>query len=117
MLDISEIPDKKYLTIGEVSKYSGIAPHTLRYWEENFNLLCPIRKNSKQRLYRKEDLYLIDEIKDLLYNKRYSIEGVKKHFAISKSAQGAAQIDGQKLLKEIYNDLQQILKLLKRSRD
>ena len=72
------IPDKEYFTIGEVSQITQTAQHTLRYWEDEFKLLRPVRQSSGKRCYVKADIELIFKIKDLLHNKRYTIAGVKK---------------------------------------
>lgn len=75
---ITSIPDKLYYKIGEVSEITGIEPYVLRYWESEFKIMSPSRSKSKQRLYRKKDLELILEIKRLLYDERFTIEGAKK---------------------------------------
>ncbi len=72
------IPDKLYYKIGEVSEITGIEPYVLRYWESEFKIMNPPRSKSKQRLYRKRDLKLIVEIKRLLYDERFTIEGAKR---------------------------------------
>ncbi len=72
------IPDKLYYKIGEVSQITGIEPYVLRYWESEFRIIHPMRSGSKQRLYRRRDLDLIFEIKNLLYKERFTIAGAKK---------------------------------------
>ncbi len=74
----SEIPDKLYFKIGEVSKLADVAPHVIRYWESEFSAIKPKRANSNQRLYRRDDVELILTIKDLLHNKGYTIAGARK---------------------------------------
>jgi len=74
----SEIPDKLYFKIGEVSKLADVAPHVLRYWEGEFPAIKPKRAGSKQRLYRRKDVDLILTIKDLLHAQGYTIAGAKK---------------------------------------
>jgi len=69
---------KLYYSIGEVKEITGIAPHVLRYWESEFNLLRPRKNRSGRRMYRKKDIEKIETIKDLLYRKKYSIAGAKK---------------------------------------
>jgi len=71
-------PDKLFYKIGEVSKIAGVEPYVLRYWESEFQFLKPRKSKSGQRIYIKKDLDLIFEIKSLLYNERYTIEGVRK---------------------------------------
>jgi DNA-binding transcriptional MerR regulator len=72
------IPDKLYFKIGEVSEIAGVEPYVLRYWESEFRIVSPERSRSKQRLYTRKDLDLILEIKRLLYEERYTIEGAKR---------------------------------------
>lgn len=74
----SEIPEKLYFKIGEVSKIAGVAPHVLRYWESEFSTIKPKRAGSKQRLYRRQDVELILVIKNLLHNQGYTIAGARK---------------------------------------
>ena len=75
------IPDKLFYKIGEVSRIAEIEPYVLRYWETEFPFLKPRKNKSGQRVYVKKDLELILEIKRLLYQERYTIEGVRKRFA------------------------------------
>lgn len=74
----SELPDKLYFKIGEVSKIAGVAPHVLRYWEGEFSTIKPKRVGSKQRLYRQKDVELILVIKNLLHSQGYTIAGARK---------------------------------------
>ncbi len=119
-----QIPDKEYFTIGEVSQITQVPKYTLRYWESEFKLLRPIRKSSGRRLYQKEDIELIFNIKDLLYNKRYTIEGVKKYFTAGKRRKltdlqtnmnlDIEHLPDSKVLREIKEELKQVMKLLKK---
>ncbi len=74
----SQLPDKLYFKIGEVSKLAEVAPHVLRYWESEFATIKPKRAGSKQRLYRRKDVELILVIKNLLHSQGYTIAGAKK---------------------------------------
>jgi DNA-binding transcriptional MerR regulator len=121
MLELPTLPDKEYFTIGEVSKETQVPKHTLRYWENEFKLLKPVRQKNGQRRYHKQDLESVFEIKDLLYNKRYTTQGVKKYF-LNKKRSRQPELEGlkieqmpdSKLLKDIKNELTQILKLLQK---
>lgn len=77
------IPEKLFYKIGEVGRITGVEPYVLRYWESEFPFLRPRKSRSGQRLYVKKDIETILEIKKLLYDERYTIEGVKKKFADS----------------------------------
>lgn len=79
---------KKYLTIGEVSNITEIPPHTLRYWESEFNLLRPLRRESGQRRYTHNDIHTIEKIKTLLYEKKFTISGAKKRLLKEKKQSG-----------------------------
>jgi DNA-binding transcriptional MerR regulator len=74
------VPDKLFYKIGEVSKITGVEPYVLRYWETEFHFLRPRKNKSGQRVYVKKDLELILQVKRMLYQERYTIEGVRKRF-------------------------------------
>ena len=121
MQEIPPIPDKEYFTIGEVSQITQSPKYTLRYWENEFKLLRPVRKSSGQRRYRKEEVELVFKIKDLLYNKRYTIEGVKKYLTGDKRKAQLVfkdfkeeHLPDTKILREIKEELKAVVKLLKR---
>jgi DNA-binding transcriptional MerR regulator len=72
------LPDKLFYKIGEVSKIVGVEPYVLRYWETEFPFLKPRKNKSGQRVYIKRDVELLLHIKRLLYQERFTIEGVRK---------------------------------------
>ena len=73
-----EIPDKLYFKIGEVSKLLAVEPYVLRYWETVFPSLAPKKSGTGHRLYRRKDVELLLRNKNLLYDKRYTIEGARQ---------------------------------------
>jgi DNA-binding transcriptional MerR regulator len=73
-----EIPDKLYFRIGEVARLAGIKPYVLRFWETEFSSLGPRKSGTGHRLYRRKDVELVLEIKRLLYEQRFTIEGARK---------------------------------------
>lgn len=75
-----KIPEKLFYKIGEVTRIAGVEAYVLRYWETEFPFLKPRKSRSGQRVYVKKDIELITEIKRLLYEERYTIEGVRKKF-------------------------------------
>ncbi|MDD3553794.1 MAG: MerR family transcriptional regulator [Deltaproteobacteria bacterium] len=109
--------EKKYYRIGEVSNLTGVEPHVLRYWETEFRQIRPHRV-AKQRLYRQEDLLIIEKIKDLLHHQGMTITGAKK--AMERSAQSPVMqrnlfqktVDIEDIL-FIRNELLAILAILK----
>ncbi|MDR2666209.1 MAG: MerR family transcriptional regulator [Endomicrobium sp.] len=123
MLKIPPITDKEYFTIGEVSQITLVSKHTLRYWEREFSLLRPVRKSSGQRRYRAKEVELIFRIKDLLYNKKYTISGVKKYLMGDKrkkltDLQTDLNLDlehmpDSRFLRDLKYELKHVLKLFK----
>ncbi len=79
-------PDKLFYKIGEVSKIADVEPYVLRYWETEFSFLKPRKNKSGQRVYIRKDLELVLQIKRLLYEERYTIEGVRKKFGAPEVA-------------------------------
>lgn len=78
---VPDIPDKLYFKIGEVSEIADIPSYVLRFWESEFKRICPKRTDAGQRLYRKSDIDLILKIKDLLYNKKFTIRGARRYLS------------------------------------
>src|SRR3954469_6922505 len=85
-----EIPNKLYFRIGEVAKLAGIKPYVLRFWESEFGTLGPKKSGTGHRLYRRKDVELVLEIKRLLYEKRFTIEGARQW--LDDRPKGAAAI-------------------------
>ena len=86
-----EIPDKLYFRIGEVARLAAIKPYVLRFWETEFPALDPKKSGTGHRLYRRKEVQLVLEIKRLLYEKRYTIEGARKFLdSRSKNSDPAA---------------------------
>lgn len=108
-------PDKKYLNISEVSERTGVPAYTLRYWETEFKQLRPER-HSGIRKYSPLDVELVKKIKDLLYNKKYTIDGVKKCLTVDRRKKNMSnmQVDvsDSKILEEIKQNLKDILAIL-----
>ncbi|MBX3028011.1 MerR family transcriptional regulator [bacterium] len=82
-----DLPDKLYFKIGEVAKIVGVKPYVLRYWETEFSMIRPGKTRSQHRLYRRRDVEALLEIKRLLHNERYTIEGAKRRLkSLSRTA-------------------------------
>jgi DNA-binding transcriptional MerR regulator len=71
------IPPKRYFTIGEVSELCGVKPHVLRYWEQEFTQLRPIKRNGNRRYYQHHEVLLVRRIRELLYEQRFTISGAR----------------------------------------
>ena len=105
-----EIPDnKRFFRIGDTSRIIGVKPYVLRYWEKEFQIIRPKRADSKQRTYQREDIETIREIKKLLYEEKLTIDGAKKRLKSGKKVSAAPP---DPLLKEIKEELTQILEML-----
>lgn len=83
------IPDKLYFKIGEVSEIVGVDPHVLRYWESEFSIIKPYRTNSRQRLYRREDIENLIRISELLYDQGFTIAGARQ--ALNEEKKGGSR--------------------------
>ena len=95
-----EIPDKLYFRIGEVSRLTGVKQYVLRFWESEFSGLGPKKSGTGHRLYRRKDVEMVLEIKHLLYEKRYTIEGARKWLETrEKPAPAAKASKSSKLVK------------------
>jgi DNA-binding transcriptional MerR regulator len=96
LLTAEEIPDKLYFRIGDVARLAGIKPYVLRFWETEFPTLGPKKSGTGHRLYRRKDVQLVFEIKTLLYEQRFTIEGARKHLEARAKAEPAAAAAGKK---------------------
>ena len=116
------IPDKMYFRVGEVSRLVGVEPYVLRFWETEFPALSPKKSGRGHRLYRRKDVELFLQIKHLLYEKRFTIEGARQALR-SRSKLAAARKTAEPRhqgalfptaagLEQVRAELAEILKLL-----
>jgi DNA-binding transcriptional MerR regulator len=117
---LAEIPDKLFFRIGEVSQIVGVEAYVLRYWESEFKGLSPRKSSSGQRMFRRKDVELLLQIKHLLYDKKFTIEGARKELTRESKdkTRKVAPVSQAELfpavspLPEIRQELAAILKLL-----
>lgn len=102
------IPDKLYFKIGEVAKMADVPTHVLRYWESEFSGIKPKRASSKQRLYRRQDVELILNIKSLLHEQGYTIAGARKLIQSGEKIPQPVKEKKTKVKKDILEPLSQI---------
>jgi len=76
--ELPEIPAKRYFTIGEVSELCEVKPHVLRYWEQEFSQLKPVKRRGNRRYYQRQDVILIRQIRELLYEQGFTIGGARQ---------------------------------------
>jgi DNA-binding transcriptional MerR regulator len=75
--ELPPIPAKRYFTIGEVSELCGVKPHVLRYWEQEFTQLRPVKRRGNRRYYQHHEVLLVRRIRELLYNQGFTISGAR----------------------------------------
>ena len=75
--DLPPIPAKRYFTIGEVSELCGVKPHVLRYWEQEFTQLKPVKRRGNRRYYQHHEVLLVRRIRELLYREGFTISGAR----------------------------------------
>jgi DNA-binding transcriptional MerR regulator len=108
---LPSIPAKRYFTIGEVSELCGVKSHVLRYWEQEFSQLKPLKRRGNRRYYQHHEVLLIRRIRELLYEQGFTINGARNKL----DARGGGTVDGQPGLPdpvEIRKELATILELL-----
>ena len=94
------IPAKRYFTIGEVSDLCGVKPHVLRYWEQEFTQLRPMKRRGNRRYYQHHEVLMIRKIRDLLYDQGFTISGARNQLhemvdiESNKRRNGEARLDG-----------------------
>ena len=90
-LQLPPIPAKRYFTIGEVSELCGVKPHVLRYWEQEFTQLKPVKRRGNRRYYQHHEVLLIRRIRDLLYDQGFTISGARNRLdeLVAESAKPA----------------------------
>ena len=81
-LELPPIPSKRYFTIGEVSELCGVKPHVLRYWEQEFPQLKPVKRRGNRRYYQRHDVMLIRQIRSLLYVDGFTISGARNKLVV-----------------------------------
>ena len=88
---LPSIPAKRYFTIGEVSDLCGVKPYVLRYWEQEFTQLKPMKRRGNRRYYQHHEVLLIRRIRDLLYEQGFTISGARNRLTDSAALRGAIE--------------------------
>jgi DNA-binding transcriptional MerR regulator len=89
------IPAKRYFTIGEVSELCGVKPYVLRYWEQEFTQLKPMKRRGNRRYYQHHEVLLIRRIRELLYDQGFTISGARNRLAEGSATHRAAALNGE----------------------
>jgi DNA-binding transcriptional MerR regulator len=110
--ELPPIPGKRYFTIGEVSDLCGVKPHVLRYWEQEFPQLKPVKRRGNRRYYQRRDVLLIRQIRSLLYDEGFTITGARQRLTGEEAREDITQ--SQQIIKQIRGELEEVLKILRR---
>jgi DNA-binding transcriptional MerR regulator len=109
--ELPVIPAKRYFTIGEVSELCSVKPHVLRYWEQEFPQLKPVKRRGNRRYYQRQDVLLIRQIRSLLYEQGYTIGGARQR--MSDTTENPSEVQYSHLIKQMIVELEDVLKVLK----
>ena len=110
--DLPAIPGKRYFTIGEVSELCGVKPHVLRYWEQEFPQLKPLKRRGNRRYYQRQDVILIRQIRSLLYEHGFTIGGARQRLSGEEAKVDVNQ--SQQIIRQLRAELEDVLNILKR---
>ncbi|PCJ37073.1 MAG: MerR family transcriptional regulator [Cellvibrionales bacterium] len=109
--ELAPIPSKRYFTIGEVSELCEVKPHVLRYWEQEFPSLSPLKRRGNRRYYQRQDVLLIRQIRSLLYDQGFTIGGARQRLGGESVKEEATQI--RQIINQTVSELEDVLRMLK----
>jgi len=109
--ELPPIPGKRYFTIGEVSQLCDVKPHVLRYWEQEFPQLKPVKRRGNRRYYQRQDVIVIRQIRSLLYDQGFTIGGARQRLEGSEAKVDQTQY--RLLIKQMISELEDVLRVLK----
>lgn len=110
--ELPPIPGKRYFTIGEVSELCGVKPHVLRYWEQEFAQLAPVKRRGNRRYYQRQDVLVIRQIRSLLYEQGFTIGGARNKLDGTEAREDLSQ--SQQIIRQLRLELEDVLKILRR---
>ena len=110
--ELPSIPGKRYFTIGEVSDLCGVKPHVLRYWEQEFPQLKPVKRRGNRRYYQRQDVLIIRQIRSLLYQEGFTIGGARQKLTGEEARTDLTQ--SQQIIRQLRTELEEIAKVLRR---
>ena len=108
--ELPVIPGKRYFTIGEVSELCGVKPHVLRYWEQEFPQLKPVKRRGNRRYYQRQDVLMIRQIRSLLYEQGFTIGGARQKMSGQDAREDVTQ--SQQIVHQVRLELEDVLQLL-----
>jgi DNA-binding transcriptional MerR regulator len=110
--DLPAIPGKRYFTIGEVSDLCAVKPHVLRYWEQEFPQLRPVKRRGNRRYYQRQDVLVIRQIRSLLYEQGFTIGGARLKLTGEEARTDVSQ--SQQIIRQVRAELEDVLRVLRR---
>ena len=111
--ELPPIPGKRYFTIGEVSELCSVKPHVLRYWEQEFPQLKPVKRRGNRRYYQRDDVVMIRQIRSLLYEQGYTIGGARLQLSDNNNHKDDPRHSRQ-IIRELRLELEEVAQLLAR---
>ena len=109
--ELPVIPGKRYFTIGEVSELCQVKPHVLRYWEQEFPQLKPVKRRGNRRYYQRQDVLLIRQIRSLLYDQGFTIGGARQRMSGEEMQEDNSQF--QQIVRQMIVELEEVLSVLR----
>lgn len=109
--ELPPIPGKRYFTIGEVSQLCDVKPHVLRYWEQEFPQLKPVKRRGNRRYYQRQDVITIRQIRGLLYEQGFTIGGARQRLEGEDAREDVTQY--RQLIRQMIVELEDVLAVLK----
>ena len=109
--ELPPIPGKRYFTIGEVSQLCDVKPHVLRYWEQEFPQLKPVKRRGNRRYYQRQDVIVIRQIRGLLYGQGFTIGGARQRLEGEEAKEDQTQ--SKLLIRQMIAELEEVLRVLR----
>ena len=106
------IPAKRYFTIGEVAELCAVKPHVLRYWEQEFTQLNPMKRRGNRRYYQHHEVLMVRRIRDLLYEQGFTISGARQRMSGDEAKDDTTQY--KQLIRQMISELEDVLVVLKK---
>ncbi len=110
--ELPPIPGKRYFTIGEVSGLCSVKAHVLRYWEQEFLQLKPVKRRGNRRYYQRQDVLMIRQIRNLLYDQGFTIGGARAQLSGENAKDDSTQ--SRQIVKQMRSELEEVLQILRR---
>lgn len=109
--ELPPIPGKRYFSIGEVSELCGVKPHVLRYWEQEFPQLSPVKRRGNRRYYQRQDVLIIRQIRALLYDQGFTIGGARQRLSNEDENDDSSQY--KQIIRQMIAELEDVLMILR----